>query len=87
MSLLPEHIQNLIILDTMLLKKNEIGWKNIHLELKNSKTFLKRTNYVFEYCVKFEHAKRMPRGCLNDIFSMEEDGTYIDDMCIEISYW
>jgi len=79
MSVLPEHIQNLIFLDTIILKKNNIGWKNIHLELKNSKTFLKRTNYIFDYGFKFEYAKRMPRVCLNDIFSMDENNDYIDD--------
>lgn len=87
MTLLPDHIQERIILHAIILKKNNIGWKNIHLELQKSKTFLKRTNYVFEYGVKFEHARRMPRICLNDIFSMDERGNYLDDACIEISYW
>ncbi len=87
MASIPENIQEIIILDAMLLKKNDIGWKNIHFQLKNSKTFLKRTNYIFDYDFEFEMAKRMPRICLNDIFSMDENGDYLDDVCDEISYW
>ena len=87
MSLLPLDIQELIILDATILKKNYIGWKNIHLQIKNSKTFLKRTNYIFDYNFKFEKAIRIPRVCLSDIFSMDEKGNYLDDLCDEIAYW
>lgn len=87
MSLLPEHIREVIILNSIILKRNISGWKNIHYQLKNSKTFLKRTNYIFDYGFKFEMAKRMPRVCLNDIFSMDENGGYLDDLSDEISYW
>jgi len=87
MNLIPQHIQEVIILNSIILKKNDIGWENIHYQLKNSKTFLKRTDYVFEYGFEFEMAKRIPRICLNDIFSMDENGGYLDDLSDEISYW
>lgn len=84
---IPHNIQEIIILYSIILKKNNIGWKNIHYQLKNSKTFLKRTNYIFDYGFKFEMATRVPRICLNDIFSMDEKGNYLDDSCYEITYW
>ena len=58
MSLLPVHIQERIILDATILKKNDIGWKDIHLEI-TSFTILNKTNYVFDYYVRFEHAYRL----------------------------
>ena len=58
MSLLPEHIQERIIIDAIILKKNETGWKDIHLEI-TSFTVLNKTNYVFDYYVHFEHAYRL----------------------------
>ena len=84
---IPQEIQNEIILNAIILEKNNNGWKNIHSQLKNSKTYLKRTDYVFDYGFEFEMAKRMPRVCLNDIFSMDEEGGYLDDIGGQIAYW
>ena len=87
MSLVPLNIQKMIILHAIILKKDDIGWKNIHFQMKNSKTFLKKTSYIFHYKIKFENAIRMPQVSLNDIFSIDEYGNYLDDMCDEIAYW
>ena len=59
MSLLPDHIKERIILDAMLIKKNDIGWKDIHLEIKNPLTYLNKTNYIFDFAFQFEHAIRL----------------------------
>lgn len=80
MTLLPENVKEIIILNSIILKKNNIGWKNIHFQLKKSKTFLKRTNYIFDYGFKYERAIRIPQVSLNDIFSMDENGNYLDDI-------
>lgn len=84
---LPENIKDYIILDSILLKKNDNGWKNIHIQLLKSKTFLKKTHYVFDSNFVFERIRRMPCVSLIDIFSMDENGNYLDDACDEIIYW
>lgn len=83
----PEEIQECIVLNSIILKKNDNGWKNIHLQMKKSKAILKKTNYAFDGFIKYENVIRMPCVCLNDIFSMDENGNYLDDMCDEIMYW
>ena len=87
MSLIPEQIREIIILNSIILKKNKNGWNNIHFQLKNSKTFLRQTNYIFDSSFQYENAIRMPRVCLYDVFSIDENGDYLDDICDEIMYW
>lgn len=84
---LPENIRDIIVLNSIILNKNETGWKKIHYQLINSKTFVKKTNYIFNNSFEFAYAARMPRVCLYDVFSMDENGNYLDDMCEEIMYW
>ena len=59
MTLLPEHIQERIILDAIIFKKNEIGWKDIHLLITGAPIYLIKTNYVFGYFINFENAHRL----------------------------
>jgi len=84
---IPENIRDCIILDSIILNKNKNGWKNVHTELVKSKTFLKKTNYIFDSSFVFERIRRMPCISLIDVFSMDENGNYLDDMCDEIMYW
>lgn len=85
MTALPETIRDMIILDSILLQKIKNGWKDVHNQLTNSKTFLKETDYIFTIGLKFENVIRMPAVCLYDIFSTDEYGNYLDDTC-QISY-
>jgi hypothetical protein len=87
MTLLPENLIEFIILHCILLKRKENGWEKIHFQLKNSKIFLKQTGHVFDNSLEFEIAIRMPCKSLYDVFSMDEDGNYLDDICDEIMYW
>lgn len=84
---IPHHFQNTIMFDSIILRKSANGWNQIHFQLKNSKIFLKQTSYVFEKSLNYENAIRMPCVCLYDVFSMDENGNYLDDMCDEIMYW
>ena len=84
---IPDQLKESIILNSVILQKCVNGWNEIHLQLKNSKTFLKQTNYVFDRSLKYENSIRMPCICLYDVFSMDENGNYLDDMCDEIMYW
>ena len=84
---IPDQLKESIILNSIILQKCGNGWNKIHFQLKNSKTFLKQTTYVFESSLKYENAIRMPCVCLYDVFSMDENGNYLDDMCDEIMYW
>ena len=84
---IPDQLQKSIILNSIILKKHINGWNKIHIQLKNSKTFLKQTNYIFDKSLKYENVIRMPCTCLYDVFSMDENGNYLDDICDEIMYW
>lgn len=84
---IPDELKESIILNSIVLQKCINGWNKIHFQLKNSKTFLKKTNYVFDRTLKYENVIRMPCVCLYDVFSMDETGNYLDDMCDEIMYW
>ena len=84
---LPDHLKEDIIINSIILKKHVNGWINVHLQLKKSKTILKQTTHVFDKSLKYESAIRMPCVCLYDVFSMDETGNYLDDMCDEIVYW
>jgi hypothetical protein len=84
---IPENLQEFIILNSIILKKNNNGWEKVHSQLKNSKTYLKQTDYIYDGTIKYETAIRMPSICLYDVFSMDEHGNYLDDMCDEIMYW
>jgi hypothetical protein len=84
---IPEHIRETIVLNSIILEKNRTGWKEIHFQLKNSKVFLKQTDYIFVRSLEYEMVVRMPSLRLIDVFSMDETGNYLDDMCDEIMYW
>tara|TARA_A100001011_G_scaffold371594_1_gene429117 strand:+ start:1387 stop:1650 length:264 start_codon:yes stop_codon:yes gene_type:complete len=87
MDRLPETIREMIIFNSIIINKNENGWRKIHSQLINSKTFVKKTNYIFNNNFKFENVIRMPCVCLYDVFSMDDKGNYLDDLCDEIMYW
>jgi hypothetical protein len=61
---LPNDICEKIILDSIILKKNSLGWLNVHEEI-----------LLFKKSVT-----------INDLYSTDENGFYLDDMC-EIMYW
>ncbi len=81
---IPDQLQESIILNSIILTKHTNGWNKIHFQLTHSKTVLKQTSYVFEKSIKYENAIRMPFICLYDVFSMDEHGNYLDDICDEI---
>jgi hypothetical protein len=84
---IPDHIRANIIINSIILTRNKNGWNEIHYQLKKSKTFLKQTSHVFEKSLKYENAIRVPCICLYDVFSLDDNGNYLDDTCDEIIYW
>lgn len=85
---IPSIILDNIIIDSIILKKNNNGWRHINYIIKNYKLSLTLTDYVFASNIKYEYVTRKQSHKLNinDIFSTDEDGNYLDDMC-EYAYW
>ena len=61
MSRIPEHIQNEIILQALLLKRHEMGWYIINQKIKNYTLHLKKTPYKFPYDFVYHKIKRVTR--------------------------
>jgi hypothetical protein len=45
--MIPEIIQEKIILDSICLLKDKLGWKNIHDDIKSQTLYLKHTHHIF----------------------------------------
>tara|TARA_Y100000992_G_C21157521_1_gene439345 strand:- start:195 stop:464 length:270 start_codon:yes stop_codon:yes gene_type:complete len=71
---LPNNIKNKIELDAIILLKMSIGWKEVHDQIKT-------------YCQIERYLSESIQTRIQDIFSMDEDGNYLDDICGKISYW
>lgn len=72
--LLPNNIKNTIDLDAIILLKMSLGWREVHDQIKT-------------YCQIERYLSESIQNRVQDIFSMDEDGNYLDDICGEISYW
>ena len=59
---IPEVLRIKMCLDSIILQKNEQGWKEIHIIIdspNNKCLYLKKTNYIFEENLLFEYILRM----------------------------
>lgn len=88
LSKIPSIILDIIIIDSIILTKNNNSWRHINYIIKNFKLSLTLTDYVFASNIKYEYVtrKQSHKFNINDIFSTDEDGNYLDDMC-EYAYW
>jgi hypothetical protein len=60
---LPKELQEKIILDSIILKKNNYGWNKIHNYFKHSELHLKKTNNIHSFEMKYEKIKRVVSLC------------------------
>lgn len=60
---LPKELQEKIILDSIILKKNNCGWNKIHNYFKHSELHLKKTNNINYFDMKYEKIKRVVSLC------------------------
>ena len=109
--MIPDHLIENIITDSLILTKNENGWKKIHKrikspmhlkctdnidELKNIKyDIISRVKILFIVGKKYTWLKKLqysnnyyyespePKQSVNDIYSTDEYGNFLDD---EIDY-
>ena len=59
---IPEELQNKIITDAFIMKKNENNWLKIHNFLKSDYLKLKKTNNIYEEYFRYEKIHRT-NGC------------------------
>ncbi len=61
MNILPEVLQIKILIDSILLTRNEKGWNKIHHTIVKEELHLKKTIFIFKENVKFEKIIRLDR--------------------------
>lgn len=66
--MLPENIKERIIIDSILLQRNNHGWYKIHNYLKNNVLHLKKTNNIHHIDFQYHKIKRV--DCKNGYLCM-----------------
>ena len=61
MEYIPYHLRYNIYIQTMILKKNESGWKKIHDELLSFPLYLKKTDFIYDEELLFHYVLRASR--------------------------
>ena len=61
MNILPEVLQIKILIDSILLTRNEKGWNKIHYTIIKEELHLKKTIFIFKENVEFEKIIRLDR--------------------------
>lgn len=63
-NILPDQLVKRIVLDAIMLQKNECGWREVHHKLIHHPRYLKHTPYsnvIYKFCTQIKFHFRMDR--------------------------